>query len=122
MSEQLRVDDLIVQNLQKAQSAVMEAMNLTEIEELAEWTHVLAAMRGLPEQTMVQLGVPLIEKCFEAFNADPKTKEGRAKMKPHQDIIALCLQDCLHLVMQNMNRQAQAAHALRSGQGSILRS
>lgn len=121
MSEQqLRVDDLIVENLQMAQAAVMEALNLQKVEQLSDWPHVLAAMRGLPEQTMKQLGIPLIEKVAQTFNIDPKTERGREALKPYQDIIALCLQDCLHVVMQNMNRQAQAAHALRAGQGRLL--
>ena len=118
--KQLRVDDLIIENLQNAQAAVMEALNLESLEQLSEWPQLLAAMRGLPDQTMKQLGVPLIEKVAQSFGIDCKTAKGRAALKPYQDIIALCLQDCLHLVMQNMNRQAQAAHALRSGQGNLL--
>lgn len=122
MSDQnVRVDDLIIQNLQKAQAAVMEALNLGSVEQLAEWSPVLSAMRGLPESAMEQLGVALIEKTFRAFDADPKTVEGKRKMEPHKDIVALCLQDCLHLVMESMNRQAQAAHALRAGQGGLLK-
>lgn len=121
MSEQLRIDDLIVQNLQKAQEAVITALNLPDMEELSDWTHLLAAMRGLPDKTMFELGVPIIEKVAHILQIDPKTSAGRADLLPYQDIIALCLQDCLHLVMENMNRQAQAAHALRAGKGSLLK-
>jgi hypothetical protein len=122
MSEQLRIDDLIIQNLQHAQAAVSEALNLSDAQQLSEWPQLIAAMRGLPEKTMQELGIPLIEKVAHSFGIDPKTERGREALKPFQDIIALCLQDCLHLVMQNMDRQRQAAHALRAGQGGLLKS
>ena len=117
---QLRVDDLIVENLVKAQQAVMTALNLQSVEQLSDWPHLLAAMRGLPDKTMTELGIPIVEKVAHTFAIDPKTERGRAALKPYQDIIALCLQDCLHIVMNNMNRQQQAAAALRSGRGGLL--
>ena len=82
--KQLRVDDLIIENLQNAQAAVMEALNLTKVEQLSEWPNLLAAMRGLPDQTMKQLGVPLIEKVAQTFGIDPKTERGREALKPYQ--------------------------------------
>lgn len=118
--EQLRVDDLIIQNLQKAQSAVMRAFDLKSVEQLDAWPQVLASMRGLPEAAMDDLGIPLLQKVGQTFGADITTAEGRRRMAAHQDLMALCLQDCLHVVMAQMDRKNHAANALRSGQGKLL--
>ena len=118
--ENLRVDDLIVRNLQMAQAAVIEALNLRSVEQLDAWPQVLAAMRGLPEAAMKDLGVPTIQKVAQTFGADITTEQGRRRMLVHQDLLALCLQDCMHVVMQQMERKNHAANALRSGQGKLL--
>lgn len=120
MSEELRVDDLIVQNLTHARKVVADVLNIQDIAELADWVSVLSAMRGLPINAMDELGGPVIEKMFNSFGFDPKVKEHRNKMQPFQDIIALALQDCMQLLMQNMQRQQQAGQALRAGQGQLL--
>ena len=118
--EHLRVDDLIIQNLQKAQAAVMEAFGLRHVEQLDAWPQVLASMRGLPEAAMHDLGIPLLQKVGKAFGVDITKEEGRRRMAVHQDLMALCLQDCLHVVMSQMDRKNHAANALRSGQGKLL--
>jgi len=118
--ENLRVDDLLVKNLHMAQAAVMQAFNLRSVEQLDAWPQVLASMRGLPEVAMLDLGVPMLQKVGRTFDADITTEQGRRRMLVHQDLLALCLQDCMHVVMQHMERKNHAANALRSGQGKLL--
>ena len=119
--KELRIDDLIVQNLDAAKNAVLTAFNVKSSEEIAGWERLIASMRGLPEEAMENIGIPLIQKCFMVFGYDPHSKKGRDAMLPFQDLIALALQDAMQIMMQNMQRSAQTAQALRSGQGGLLK-
>lgn len=114
-SSEKRIDDLIVENMDNAKNAVMTAFGTKNVADLAGWERVLAAMRGLPEGAMTDIGVPLIQKSFMVFGTDPTQPRGRAAMLPFQDIIALGLQDAMTLMMQSMNREQDAQKALRAG-------
>ena len=110
-----RIDDLIIENMDSAKNAVMTAFETKDVADLAGWERVLAAMRGLPEGAMEDMGIPLIQKSFMVFGCDASKPRGRAAMLPFQDIVALGLQDAMTLLMQSMQREQEAQKALRSG-------
>jgi hypothetical protein len=116
-----RIDDLIVENLEASKNAVMAAFNTKSVEDLVGWERLLASMRSLPEEAMQDVGVPLVQKCFMVFGCDPTTKNGRSKMHGFQDVVALALQDCMTIMMQNMQRSQQVSQALRAGKSGLLR-
>jgi len=121
MTEQTTVDDVVLSGFTDSRDMLCDVFGTNSISVLADYAKVLAAMRMQPKQIIEQASQPVILRMFAAFGADPKTPEGRAKMLPFVDNIALAVQDAHHVILGQIEQQDLNRRALQTGRPQLLK-
>jgi len=122
MNNQLTtVDDFVIEGFRDARDTLFEVFGTSDIAVLEDYSKLLAAMRMMPKQILDQAAKPIILRLFQEFKADPETPEGRAKVVPFVDILALSVQDAHQVILGQVEQQQRSRQALATGRGNLLK-
>lgn len=120
---QVKISDVVVDNFMESLNFMCQFLGISEndTEALAPFVKVQAALRAMSPEIYGEVAQPILAGIFEALGLDPKNPDDRKKAEPFVDVLALGLQDAVHLAMQAQAQHQKAAAALSAGQGALLR-
>lgn len=119
MSNQpVQISDIVVDSVASATKFVRDTFHVNQGANIKPYIKIISAIRLLPPEAHEQVVKPVIEGIANELKInifDPDQVEAMS------DLFALAVQDCLQMIMENMNRQAMATNALRQGKGGLLK-
>lgn len=116
MAEQegVSIVDAVSEGRYQAMFALRNMFGVTELKDVGEqWVPVIAALQGMPQQLVDEVGIPVVARFFEDENLDPKNAADREQAAPFAQLIASTVGTAAQFVYENMQRQAMQAEQSR---------
>ncbi|QGH74907.1 hypothetical protein MAL1_00161 [Bacteriophage DSS3_MAL1] len=127
MAEQegVSIVDAVSEGRYQAMFALRNMFGVTELKDIGDqWVPVIAALQGMPQQLVDEVGIPVVARFFEDENLDPKDAGDREQAAPFASLIASTVGTAAQFVYENMQRQAMQAEQSRQkilAPGGVLR-
>lgn len=117
---QVQISDLVVDGIQDSVEFLSRVFggDITQGANTEAFNKIVAAVRLIPKEAHDDVAEPIIRGILKTYNIHGSN---RKRIGEIADIIALSLQDAMQFIGENMRRQQQATHALRAGQGGLLK-